>query len=331
MNTEKNQPDTEQDTNSVMDDNAYFAALNKAVNDGDDKEIDRLMKLSVEQGEQQEQSEETPPDDAEAVADENAEKKEEQGEEDQSVVEDSTPDADNPLAKEIEALKRQLHALSSNSGRVNHLQSELSRLKREVDKYKKQAAETAASKPSKAEEKINEVRAADEDLADALAAMREEYAATKAAPQFEADDDGVDLEEELAVVKRIHPDVDRILPGGDMRYYWDKWKEMLQPEHRALAESSYANEYSMAVSAFKADFPRVVEILNQSTQKETQSTTQQSHEPAQPNPVEEARKRKLASTATTRSPANKQGNRPVDEDALYSQIYQDILKENNIR
>lgn len=329
MNVEKNQPDTEQDTNSVMDDNDYFAALNKAVTEGDDKEIDRLMKLSVEQSEPTEKTEETPSEE-EVTDDKNAEKKEEdkeQGEELQSVAEEATDD-DNPLLKEIEALKRQMHALASNSGRVDHLQSVVSRLKKEVEKHKKQAAEAAASKPSKAEEKINEVRAADEDLAEALAAMREEYAAFKAAPQSESDEDAVDLETELEIVKSIHPDVDRILPGGDYRYYWDQWKNMLRPEHRALAESSRADEFAMAVSAFKADFPEVVNRLTQSTQKEENKQTQTE---AAPNPVKEARERKLSSSAVTRAPANKQSGKPIDEDALFSEIYKNITNKDNIR
>lgn len=294
-----------------------FSAMTAAITSGNAEDLDKLMTIP---------SEATPPAPADG----------EVVEPDQAVVDPPVPDPAAVISpppsdkdRELEALRAELHAIKSRVGRVDAVQAQLAEVKKLVSQ---QAAAIAAQPkpPSKIDEKIASLREIDPEMADTLSALREEFAPPKApdpAPVEEASYD--EVEAELARVRRVHPDLDTILVGGRDRTDWEKWKSLLRPEHRALAESPHAEELAMAVSAFKNDLA----ILRSQqapapAQAPAPDTTQQDARAAQ---VAAERERKLQSTGSTRPAPIKQDTPAIlDAQEFVSKMYKEIQKRDHL-
>jgi hypothetical protein len=303
--------------------------LQAALAAGDNDEVDRLMALEIPQDEPQVNE---PGEDEQADNDNppatDPETNTEQAEDEPADKAGQVPAQQQPQPEDdLAALKAELHAIKSQAGRMNHLQSEVAQLKKLVDQYKKQAADQAAAnkQPSKLEQQLEKLKDIDPEMAETISALREEFAPPAAAQQPQEE-----LDEEFARVERVHPDVHDILPGGRLRPYWEQWKGMLKPEHRAMAESDRAEEFIVAVNAFKYDLAQLTQPQGQQQIQTTQPVPQ-----VPPSPVAEAtktaRERKLNAAAPARTPPIKSSGGPVDAEQLFSEMYKKAAENGGIR
>jgi hypothetical protein len=342
MHVETENPDT--DTNKGMTDDEFFYQLSAALVNGETEKVDALMgkaDVTASKTEEEAPTDTTAEDTTGAAAPEAVTVEvEPEAQSANGTTEDTTqPAVDTAgdpaqlkLEQTIKALQDELHAVKSRANRVDSLQSRLMKMERELAEREKAAKAAEAAKPTKAQEHIEKLREIDPDLAETLALMADEFkGANTAATQPQATDD-LGLEEELARVERVHPDVYDVLPGGRLRQHWDYWKSLLGPEHRAMAESDRAEEFSMAISAFKHD----IQFLTQQNQQQqtTQQTATTTDTSAQPSPQAQAtaaaRERKLAATTSTKGVANKPVTGQVDPNSAFSELSQSIAKENGI-
>lgn len=342
MHVETENPDT--DTNKGMTDDEFFYQLSAALVNGETDKVDALMgkpDVAAVKTEEEEHAEATTDDKTGATAPVTV-----TGEVDPALqsangtTEDTTQPAVDTAGdpaqlkfeQTIKALQEELHAVKSRANRVDSLQSRLMRMERELAEREKAAQAAEAAKPTKAQEHIEKLREIDPDLAETLALMADEFKGVNTAATQPQSPDDLALEEELARVERVHPDVYDVLPGGRLRQHWDYWKSLLGPEHRAMAESERAEEFSMAISAFKHD----IQLLTQQNQQQqtTQQTATTTDNDAAPNAQAQAtaaaRERKLTATTSTKGVANKQSTGQVDANSAFSELYESIAKQNGI-
>lgn len=333
-------------------DQELFDAMNKAVSEGDSKEVDRLMALEIPT--------ETSPDanadpvipdtpappagastDTTPPADKNG---------DTPVVPtptDAAPPAAPPTptpeapvltAEQITALQNRLHKLESDNGRVNHLQSELARLRKELKTVKKapaQAAEPQVSEEQrKFQERVEALRKIDPDTAETLELLNKQLLAQQKAAQPKDEIEEVDDEDRLAdeklrrdieIVESVHPDALPVFQSNQ----WQQWKATLQPEQLAWAQSSEPGKVIVALNAFK----------NAMAQKQTPQAPAPVTPPVVPDTpaiddetnkkIQAERDRKLQEGGGTRNTPIK-GSPTVDPDALFKEYYEKIQKDNHI-
>lgn len=310
-------PAPEQTLNEQTDTDDLISKLTNAISSGDQDEINKLMSAEA-----------APP--AEAVL----------------PVEVDTPAPDVEVAPEVVSpveavpqnqpdemlrLKAELHAMKSRVGRVDSVQAQLAELKKLVEQ---QAAVIAAQPkpPSKVEERLAALKDIDPDMAETLALLREEQTKFTATPaQIEAPEPVVDfdVDAELSRVRRVHPDVDDVLVGGKDRAEWELWKSLIPPQARALAESPYAEEYSMAIAAFKADLPQVRNIKNGTPTAVVPPTPEAPA--ADTAAVQADRERKLQGAPATRTtPIKNTEQRTFNPEEEVARMFAEIQKRDNL-
>lgn len=342
---------------SEQSDNAddVFAAMARAVAEGNTEEINRLMASEaplvdtpVKEEEGQEEAPEPETTDVEEEAPEVEEPAEDKSEQPPTETDKteaasaaSTPTKDDEIAE----LKRELHSLRSDAGRMRHVQSRMHQLENELRAYRNGGARTpdqtekpAAKKelPAKLADRLKALKEIDPDLADTfetLAEMvqttREEAEQTVHSKLAERDETEY-LNEQWNILTTQIPQAPQIFASSQ----WKEWKDTLTPGQRAMAESSVAVDVARAIHAFAADMKKIhgKETSQSATNSEGGDPTSTSVTAPVPAKTEvtEARNRKLQTTAAVKTPAAKVAP-DLDEDALFAEIYKDLAKKNHIK
>lgn len=329
----------EQGLNDPKNNEELFAEISKAVSEGNTDEVNRLFEV----GETLSSSDTTPDaeDGGEEAADNTAADTAPTPEATESSKTSATPEAAPNAASakatdepDIRALLDKIHRLESAAGRVDHLQARLTQLERERKIAEKQQAakpaETPTPAPRKSDERIQKLKDIDPDMAETLETLREEMlkeAEAKFAPQRvepEVVDEDLEIQQELARLRRVHQDTDQIL-YGQARPLWDQWKATLTPEQRAWAESDRAEEVSTALFAFKQAM-----AAKAAESQATATTTPEKAEPAADDDKSaQARERKLRGSTITTNPAIKSKG-VNDVDKLFSEMYSEIQKRDGL-
>jgi hypothetical protein len=359
---------TIQDNNTLStpkSEQEYLDALNKAVNEGNDSEVSRLMELELDFSSDADQTNsEGEPESA------NQADKTDQGKEGDESVQKTTdsqsteaaPNAadtrvpeqnDNstvqltPEQQKIQTLEEELHRLRSDAGRIPSLQSRLAQLEaqtRQAEAIRQTVKEEQKPKESEAEklikQRLNALRAIDPETADLLEAMREESLSRKVPDADDLvkkfaelsterqTDDG--LRVEFDKVMHAHPDFDNIRRHP----YWHMWKERLTPAERAWAESDRSEHVIEAVNQFKkmlGGYPAAAPqqpATQQVTPPAQQVDTTQNSEAT--DAAKQARERKLQGTTGSKDVTIKNPSGPVDEDAIYRDEFNRVMKENGL-
>lgn len=341
---------------SEQSDNAdeVFAAMAKAVAEGNTEEINRLMNSEaplVEAPEQDEEEvveetpEETPAEAEEAPVEEEPAEIESEQPPTETDKNEAASAASNPTKDdEIAELKRELHSLRSDAGRMRHVQSRMHQLENELRAYRKDGARTpdqtekqAAKKelPAKLADRLKALKEIDPDLADTfetLAEMvqttREEAEQTVHSKLAEKEETEY-LTEQWNILTTQIPQAPQIFQSNQ----WKEWKDTLTPGQRAMAESSVAVDVARAIHAFAADMKK---LHGGASQSETSSeggdptkTSVTAQVPAKTE-VTEARNRKLQTTAAVKTPAAK-AVQELDAEAYFTEMYKNLAKKNHIK
>lgn len=336
------------------------SALNKAVYEGNLEEVDRLMAVELpaptEQDPPAEPVEEVVPEDNpdektnETPSSDDDQKDEAADEPDAASTPDTEGEQDTTV--DIQALQAELHRLRSDVGRLPYLRRRTQELERELRdaKLNRSAGSTDPNAapnnakpaiPESLQKRINALKDIDPDLADTLeetiTTLRSELDHVSSSrikevtEQVDARADEEFLQQQYATLVAEVPHAPQIFGSPE----WKAWKEELTPARRAFAESQYADEVKIAISAFLNDMQARVQQQNGNVPATVAAgptgvapTTPQA--PAV-SKVQEARNRKMATGASTPSSvAAKSGSVPVDEEQLFKQFYKQIQKENHL-
>ena len=335
--TDVKTPTTELELNSM---------IGEAINSGDTVELDRLM--AVELPEVAEVQEE--PEEAEALAspaegdkpDEDGTSVEVKEEAAPEVKESaaSTPEVVKTQENEADTLRRELHKLKSDVGRVPFMQSRMKELERELREVKlSRNVGVDPADPSKTVEvpadikkRIDELREVDPSLAtlleDMAKALRSETQSTARHVVSSINESEREVEERRTVQEQYEQLLEEVpwAPQAFQSQEWKQWKDSLLPGQRAMAESTYAGDVKVALN----EFARVMQA------RQGSATSVQQVPPAvvvdeEAEKVKRERERKLATGSTSKSPTAKQGSPVLDEDAAFAEFYAQIQKENHLR
>lgn len=337
----------------------YQDMLNKAVSEGNTEEVNRLMTLEW-----------TPDPDAEAVSteiNEAATPTEEEKEaakkiEDEKVKEavKETPGSQTtevaPVATEsvpvqvqkvetpeekLVRVEAELQRLRSDAGRVGHLQSRLAQLEKAA-----KLKEAAKTKPvveeeteleKKIKERIKNLKEVDSDTAELLEAIREEarsradqrvQAATESLTEtITQQDENARLLTEFNKVLEVHPEFDNIR----RHVYWERWKDSLAPEARAWAESDRSEHVIEAVRAFKQQMAAYQQPPVAQTAPVVAAVVETQTPPVEvDDATKKAREQRLAASTTAKDSTIKD-TKVFDKDAMFSEMYAKIQKDNGIK
>lgn len=339
------QTDTTQDA-----DFTDYAAISKAMGEGNKEELDRLMAvqssdpapkedavveddLKGQDLPEQEEGESVEKEAKDNVLDQ-PDKSSEEGNKEAASAASSVNDAD-----ELEKIRQELHRYKSDAGRVPFMQRRLQEVERELRAAKARSFTGGSdSKPvptdvkgvtldTETQSKIDALRETDPTLADmfehvaknaiAAANSRADHVVNTISQQEQEAENARFFMEQKAELTRMIPQHDQVFAMPE----WRAWKDTLSPAQRAVAESGYASDVSQAIYAFAAEMQRSSQPLP--------SDTPAPNNPAGKSDVSEARDRKAAATTNVRSPAAKASG-DFDEDAYFREIYQRVGKEQNI-
>lgn len=344
-----------------------FDAIAKALSEGNDDDLGRLM-AAEDKPEDDPEASEVPEKVEESAESEDTDAEEEDSSDDKEDKPESkvTKGEEVPATKvetkdnkeaapaastanvELEDLKAKLHRAQSDAGRVPYLQRQLADLQRQLRAEKaRDAADDKRGKPAstkvedveldeETQQSINDLKEIDPVLAKTL--ERGIKAALTAANRkvdhvvttFTEEDQR--MADEQFISEQIGILSQRV-PQYQQIFAspeWRAWKDTLTPGQRALAESSYANEVEQAIYAFAAEMQRVHGQQTQ-TQTAAPSKTEDATPPVQQekNPVKEARDHRMATAAATKNPAAKQ-TKELDDKAVFEEFYKNIQKENHL-
>lgn len=353
-----------QDSGTIQQDNTlsnptnedqYLEMVNKAVNSGDDAELNRLMSMELDFSVSDANTENTEvPAAASAAADElkdplstepnkeiasapiteAVENTAEQPRVTEPVAPVQTDDKDEVIRK----LQEDLHKAKSDIGRIPALQSRLSQL--ESSLRTNEAAKKAATsvqpvetdEDKKIKEQLQQLREVDPGTADILEAMQKRMAAqmeayqrdvpTKFAEELNLSQQEARLVQEYEKVVTVHPEFDAIR----RHVSWAAWKASLTPEQRAWAESDTADQVIVAVQEFKRAnglMPAAAVTQAQATVAAPVATVAA---PVVPDPAAQARERKLQNSASGKEGSLKSEG-VTDPDAQFSAEYRRVLNE----
>ena len=348
-NTNKTTPSTEKELVTLLDD---------AVARGDHLEVDRLMAVTVDEpgkdeGNVQDNSSVEQDGNSDQVqadvtqtgsTDEDGSNKEEAAITDSQGEAASTPEAKTPK-DETEQLRQELHRLKSDAGRIPFLQSRMKELERELREAKlsrkvtgdtssdgKSSNQKVVDVPDNLKGKIAELREVDPSLADLLEDMARSLRTETHETANRVVSSWTETERELEEQRVIQEESQKLTaevpwaPEAFRSQEWQNWKETLTPGRRALAESMYADEVKIALSAFVADMQARQGSVNNAAQvTSTQSVVDESSEK-----IKQDRARKLGAGAAAPAPASKGAKQVLSEDALFQEYYEQIQKENHL-
>lgn len=353
----------EQDSNGTVNTNSAgqepsYTDIMAALEAGDSSALDRLM--AVEKGEEDNDKEDT---------EGNKEGEESEGKQTQGSHEDD--DSKNEPAEAAknaastaqptqqnqpdpnEELRRELHRLRSDVGRVAGLQRKVQQLESELraarartherdDSQQGSSNQPAQPKlPENVRIRIEQLRAVDPDLADTLTEM---YAASAQRDDHTREDVMREVEErhrqeeldrhfaeQKALLTEWVPEHERIFAAPQ----WSEWKETLLPGQRAMAESGYAVEVAQAIQAF-AHWLRASQESNQQSNASSQggdpngnNTNLNASNGGNPNPVVEQRQRKIETSAGVKHTPAK-AHEEFDAEKAFSEWYTKLGKANGV-
>ena len=332
-------PTTEEELNDM---------LQLAVSEGNTEEIDRLMAVDLPASEaapvepKELEEEETATEGGHSV--ESSGDKEEAAPAPEANAA-STPENVATNTDEVDALKRELHKLRSDAGRIPFVQSRMKELERELREVKlsrkAEAANNATADPEKIKavevpsnlkKRIDDLREVDPSLADLLEDMtkslRSETHETTARVISSFNETERDLEEQRTTQTQYEALVAEVpwAPQAFQSQEWKDWKNQLTPGRRAMAESMYADDVKIALSAFAQDM--------QARHGNAPSVNAaQAPQPTTPNPeserIKQERERKLANGSTSKAPVAK-ATQTLDPEAYFKDVYAQIQKDNPI-
>ena len=329
--TDVKTPTTELELNSM---------IGEAINSGDTVELDRLM--AVELPEAEEVQEEAEPQTTENEEEGTSVEVKEEAAPEVKESAASTPEIVKPQENEADTLRRELHRLKSDVGRVPFMQSRMKELERELREVKLSRnveAGTSSADPEKQVEvpadikkRIDELREVDPSLAtlleDMTKALRSETQSTARHVVTTINDSEREVEEQRTVQEQYHQLLEEVpwAPQAFQSQEWKQWKDSLLPGQRAMAESTYAGDVKVALN----EFARVMQA------RQGSATSVQQVPPAvvvdeEAEKVKRERERKLATGSTSKNPTAKQGSPVLDEDAAFAEFYAQIQKENHLK
>lgn len=332
----------------------YQDMLNKAVSEGNTEEVNRLMTLEWTPDPDATQAEDTSTATGEepVVADTDKKLVEEavkeipgsQTTEVAPVATESVPVQEQKVEtpeEKLVKLETELQRLRSDAGRVGHLQSRLAQLEKaaklkEATKTKP-VVEEETELEKKIKERIKNLKEVDSDTAELLEAIREEarsraeqrvQAATESLTEtITQQDENARLLTEFNKVLEVHPEFDNIR----RHVYWERWKDSLAPEARAWAESDRADHVIEAVRAFKQQMAAYQQPTAVQAQPVAAAVVETQTPPVEvDDATKKAREQRLAASTTVKDSTIKDSN-VFDKDAMFSEMYAKIQKDNGIK
>ena len=328
--TDVKTPTTELELNSL---------IGEAINSGNTEELDRLM--AVELPEAEEVQEEAEPQTTENEKEGTSVEVKEEAAPDVKESAASTPEVVKTQESEADTLRRELHRLKSDVGRVPFMQSRMKELERELREVKLSRnveAGTSSADPEKQVEvpadikkRIDELREVDPSLAtlleDMTKALRSETQSTARHVVTTINDSEREVEEQRTVQEQYHQLLEEVpwAPQAFQSQEWKQWKDSLLPGQRAMAESTYAGDVKIALN----EFARVMQARQGSATSVQQVSAVVVDEEAEK--VKRDRERKLATGTTSKSPTAKTGTPVLDEDAAFREFYEQIQKDNHLK
>jgi len=329
--TDVKAPTTELELNSL---------IGEAINSGNTEELDRLM--AVELPEAEEVQEEAEPQTTENEEEGTSVEVKEEAAPDVKESAASTPEVVKTQESEADTLRRELHRLKSDVGRVPFMQSRMKELERELREVKLSRnveAGTSSADPDKQVEvpadikkRIDELREVDPSLAtlleDMTKALRSETQSTARHVVTTINDSEREVEEQRTVQEQYHQLLEEVpwAPQAFQSQEWKQWKDSLLPGQRAMAESTYAGDVKIALN----EFARVMQA-RQGTATSVQQAPPVVVVDEEAEKVKKDRERKLATSTTSKSTAAKQGAPVLDEDAAFREFYEQIQKDNHLK
>ena len=329
--TDVKTPTTELELNSL---------IGEAINSGNTEELDRLM--AVELPEAEEVQEEAEPQTTENEEEGTSVEVKEEAAPDVKESAASTPEVVKTQESEADTLRRELHRLKSDVGRVPFMQSRMKELERELREVKLSRnveAGTSSADPEKQVEvpadikkRIDELREVDPSLAtlleDMAKVLRSETQSTARHVVSSINESEREVEERRTVQEQYEQLLEEVpwAPQAFQSQEWKQWKDSLLPGQRAMAESTYAGDVKVALN----EFARVMQA------RQGSATSVQQVPPAvvvdeEAEKVKRERERKLATGSTSKSPTAKQGSPVLDEDAAFREFYEQIQKDNHLK
>ena len=329
--TDVKTPTTELELNSL---------IGEAINSGNTEELDRLM--AVELPEAEEVQEEAEPQTTENEEEGTSVEVKEEAAPDVKETAASTPEVVKTQESEADTLRRELHRLKSDVGRVPFMQSRMKELERELREVKLSRnveAGTSSADPEKQVEvpanikqRIEELREVDPSLAtlleDMAKALRSETQSTAKHVVTTINDSEREVEEQRTVQEQYQQLLEEVpwAPQAFQSQEWKQWKDSLLPGQRAMAESTYAGDVKIALN----EFARVMQA-RQGTATSVQQAPPVVVVDEEAEKVKKDRERKLATSTTSKSTAAKQGAPVLDEDAAFREFYEQIQKDNHLK
>lgn len=349
---------SEQTLNNPTTQDELADALAAAAFAGNDEEVNRLMafelpeptKAAEEEVEEIEPTEEV----EEAVKDETS---------DEGIVEEKEEAAvDSAASKpdeqvepkeedELTKLRRELHEVKSQAGRVPYLNRRTQELERELREAKlnrkvAEATTPADSKdnvktaiPEALQKKVEALRNIDPDTADILQDMlasMQAQQATAATAAKEMVSEFADAEaqkqhdaflnEQFQTLVTRMPYAPKVFKSPE----WAEWKNQLSPGRRALAESELADEVEIAINAFLHDMQARYGGAKQAPAVEDKTPVVDQQQAEAASKVQENRERKLKAEVETKGAVAKASKQQLDEDALFKSYYNQLRKEYHI-
>lgn len=244
----------------------------------------------------------------------------------------TTEETPNESTDELASLKQELHRAKSDAGRLPHMQRRVQELERELTKLRTPASKPDNDEviPAKLKERIERLKEIDPDLAELIETSHSENAAAtrELAAAYERSIKLQQEREEAEYVSREYDKVISAVPEAEEVFRspeWSRWVGMLSPNHRAMAESSDANEVLTALAAFKVDATNYF-----GGYKWGDTTTTSKPEP-QVSPsvraAENSRANRLASSATVK-PAAARATTELDLEDLFKQAFDNEIAAN---
>lgn len=352
----------EQDSNGTVENSSAgqepsYTDIMAALEAGDSSALDRLM--AVEKDEDEDDNGNT---EGNKEGEESEGKKTQGSQEDDdsnkepveaanaaSTAQDATHNQPDPN----EELRRELHRLRSDVGRVAGLQRKVQELERELrtarartherdDSQQGSSTQPAQPKlPDNIRNRIEQLRAVDPELADTLqemyaaSAQRDDHTREDVLRQVEERREQEEMQrhfaEQKALLSEWVPEHEQIFASPQ----WADWKETLLPGQRAMAESGYALEVAQAIQAF-AHWLRASQGNHAQSNASSKggdpngnNTNMNASNGGNPNPVVEQRQRKIeASAGVKHTPAK--AHEEFDAEQYFSQVYNDLGKKNGV-
>lgn len=335
MSDNKHNPATESELNDM---------IMKAVQDNDHNEIDRLMTVEVEeevQNEELQEEEEKPVEQEDGTSDAEEVEKEEAAP-DVKEPAASTPEPVKAEENETELLRKELHKLKSDAGRVPHMQSRMKELERELREVKLSRSVgvidptdpekiKAVEVPANLKKKIEDLRDVDPALADLLEdmtkALRSETQETAGRLVSTITETEREYDEQRVIEDQYTQLVSEVpwAPQAFKSQEWRQWKDNLTPGRRAMAESMYADDVRVALTAFAQDMQARQGNATSVKQVPTPAVVDEEAERIKQN-----RERKLSTSTTVKGTTAKASTPPLDEEALFREAFERTQKENHL-